>query len=125
MSHPCADGYLEGALRHFRERAARQQEQRRARQERLRAAAADCARLLLRRFGASRVMLFGSVATGRADSRSDLDLAVEGLARARYFEALAALHDLADSSVDLVLWEEAPPTLRERILREGVALDGA
>lgn len=59
------------------------------------AQAEAAARLLVERFGVTRVVLLGSVALGKADERSDLDLAVEGLEPRRYFEALGALCDVA------------------------------
>jgi predicted nucleotidyltransferase len=93
-----------------------------------RAAAKSCARTLVERFGASRVYLFGSLA---ADSsrpfgpRSDLDLAVEGLPDARYFEAVGALAEITADVVpiDLVPLETAPPSLRRRVLDHGELLD--
>ena len=55
-------------------------------------AAAACSSVLKERFGASKVYLFGSVA-GHSPwhSRSDIDLAVEGLAPEKYVPALSAL----------------------------------
>lgn len=92
------------------------------RSERMAAHAPRCARLLADRFGVVRAYLFGSVVRGTADARSDLDLAVEGLPPERYFEALAALAEVTPFDVDLVRLEEAPPSLRALVLREGRAL---
>ncbi len=80
------------------------------------------AALLASRFGVDRVWLFGSHAWGRPDHRSDLDLAVEGLAPERFIEALAALMQVAPPSVDLLRLEEAPATLRARVLAHGELL---
>ena len=54
--------------------------------------AEQCARVLRERYGARRVIPFGS-AIGRAPwhSRSDLDLAVEGLPPGAYLQALNTL----------------------------------
>lgn len=95
------------------------------RRARLTGEARSLARLLVEGFGASRVWLFGSLVWGHPDDASDLDLAAEGLAEESYFRALAAL--LRDSAVpvDLVRLEEAPPSLRERILEGGLLLEGA
>lgn len=76
-------------------------------------------RMLRERYAARRVWLFGSMAEGKPSPSSDIDLAVEGLAPQRYFAALADLMQLFDGRVDLVLLEEAPPTLVERVLAEG------
>jgi predicted nucleotidyltransferase len=54
----------------------------------------ECARMLKERFGVKKVYLFGSV-TGSSPwhERSDLDIAVEGLAPEDYFRALSALDE--------------------------------
>lgn len=99
---------------------------RRARSSEARAAALRAAlpgaAALLRREGATRVWLFGSLASGRAGPASDVDLAAEGLPRRRYFDVLVQLADLVGSDVDLVSWESAPESLRHRILAEGEPL---
>lgn len=56
-------------------------------------------------------MLFGSVATGQADERSDIDLAVAGLEPHRHFLASAEAVDAAGHEVDLVCIEDAAPSL--------------
>ncbi len=84
----------------------------------------ELVRLLAERFGVHRVVLFGSLLRGELHERSDLDLAVSGLARERYWEALAACHEVAGRHVDLVPLEDASPSLRERIETEGEPLLG-
>jgi hypothetical protein len=113
---------IEATLRHLRSIEAARQEAGRVRAERLRALAPAAARLL-RRSGARRVVLFGSLAPGNEPGPScDLDLAVEGLPRERYFRVLAELQELAAGPVDLVELERAPESLRARIADEGVPL---
>ncbi len=91
-------------------------------------AAEACARLLVERYGARRVYLFGSLATGRAGHAcSDIDLAAEGLGRGRvYWRALAQLWARLPPGIelDLVPLEDADPELAERILKEGKRLHG-
>jgi len=82
-----------------------------------------CIRLLKERFGARRVILFGSiVGQGIWHERSDIDLAVEGLAPAEFFPAYSACRDLLprglDLELDLVSLEDAYPEMRARILGE-------
>jgi uncharacterized protein len=77
------------------------------------------AQVLLRRYGALRVWLFGSLAAGQPTPDSDVDLAVEGLPREAYFPALAELMPLFGGPVDLVRVEDAAESLRERIRCEG------
>jgi predicted nucleotidyltransferase len=90
-------------------------------QERRRQAelAADrCAALLKERFGVRAVHVFGSLAGDSPwHSRSDIDLAVEGLDPDDYVPALSALWELLPEGIglDLVTLEDAPPELAARI----------
>ena len=74
---------------------------------------------LIGHHGASGVFLFGSLATGDCREDSDVDLAVDGLAPERYFEALADVMAIVGGPVDLVRLEEAGGSLRDRIRAEG------
>jgi predicted nucleotidyltransferase len=84
-------------------------------------AAAACARILKERFGVQNVYVFGSLA-GHSPwhSRSDIDLAVEGLAPERYVSALSTLWQLLPDGLelDLITLEDAPPELAARIRGE-------
>jgi predicted nucleotidyltransferase len=77
-------------------------------------AARECERVLRENFGAQEVYLFGSLA-GHAPwhSRSDIDLAVEGLKQGSYLTALSELYRLlpAGMDLDLIEIEKAPPAL--------------
>lgn len=77
-----------------------------------------CAQLLRERFGVRRVVLFGSAA-GDAPwhSRSDLDLAVEGLRPEDHWRALSACCALLPPGLklDLIPLESAWPELRAHI----------
>ncbi len=77
----------------------------------------------LRAHGAQRVWLFGSLARSRPqDDRSDIDLAVEGLAPELLFRMQSQLDQLLGCPVDLVEWETASPALRAQIERCRVQL---
>ena len=78
----------------------------------------------LRDQGASRVIGFGSAfaAAKRFTPRSDLDLAVEGLPRERFFAVLARAQAMTDFELDLVPVETATEYLRRTLREEGVAL---
>jgi len=81
----------------------------------------NCVRLLKERFGAGRVIPFGSAAgQGVWHGRSDIDLAVEGLAPERFCAAYAACHEVLPRGLelDLVPLERAYPEMRARILGE-------
>ena len=85
------------------------------------AVAERCVELLKTRFGARRVIVFGSAAgQGPWHAGSDLDLAVEGIPAAEFLDAYGALEDLMPPGlkVDLVELETAYPEMRARILRE-------
>ena len=77
------------------------------------------AREILRRRGARAVYAFGSVVTGKATPSSDLDLAVRGLPRETYFDALGELMRVLSCDIDLVRLEDAPESLRDRVRAEG------
>ena len=80
----------------------------------------------LRAQGVTRIVLFGSLARGEVDAASDVDVAVEGLSPAVHFDAMSACWTAMGRPVDLILLEEAPATLRERILADGeVLFDGS
>lgn len=91
-------------------------------QRRTAQAAADaCIRVLKERFGVRAVYLFGSLAGSSPwHSRSDIDLAVEGLAPDRYMAALSMLWELLPegAELDLITLEDAPPELAARIKGE-------
>ncbi|MBL8724327.1 MAG: nucleotidyltransferase domain-containing protein [Planctomycetes bacterium] len=76
----------------------------------------------LLQLGATRVILFGSVARDEASADSDLDLAVTGLPAEHLFTAMARAARAARRPVDLVRLEEAPNSLRSRIEAEGEVL---
>lgn len=77
--------------------------------------------ILKTRFGATRVIVFGSA---RGDSPwhegSDLDLAVEGLPKENFWDVYYAMMDALPSKLDfdLVKIENASPELARRILGE-------
>jgi predicted nucleotidyltransferase len=83
--------------------------------------AEECAKVLTEQFGVKKVYLFGSV-TGVSPwhNRSDLDIAVEGLAPQDYFRALLALDKVLPPSIeiDLTTLEDALPEVAERIRGE-------
>jgi len=78
------------------------------------AAAQECIRVLKEKFDAREAYVFGSL---RGDSpwheRSDVDIAVEGLAPGKYIDALVTLYELLPEGMelDLVPLERAVPEL--------------
>jgi predicted nucleotidyltransferase len=80
--------------------------------------------VLKTRFGARRVILFGSLAHAAwSTPDSDVDLAVEGLVGEDYWRAWRALEAIIeDRPVDLIETEMAGESLRRAIQRHGVEL---
>lgn len=81
--------------------------------------------ILKAEFGATKVALFGSMlSVNDIHLGSDIDLAVWDLPYEEYIAALTALMTSAkEFDVDLVRIEEAPPSLKTYILRDGLVLD--
>lgn len=91
--------------------------------------AAEAAALLRQGWpGLEGVWLFGSVAEGRTQSSSDIDLAVAGLPPEALLTATAELDSLAAARqdpaipIDLVRLESLPPHWQQRIRERAIAL---
>jgi len=84
----------------------------------------QAARLLKRKYGAKRVVLFGSLARGSLFApTSDIDLYTEGIPGALFFEAEAEIEEIAKGfRVDLVEKNECVPQLLREIEDEGIEL---
>lgn len=78
---------------------------------------------LSRKYNIERAFLFGSLAWGGfSEERSDVDLLVFGPNPIQMIELTALLGDALRRSVHALAPSEAPTTLVERVLREGVEL---
>jgi predicted nucleotidyltransferase len=77
------------------------------------------------RHEARNVRVFGSVARGEADERSDIDFLVEMERGRSLFDLgglLMDLQDLLGREVDVVTVDSLRERMRDRVLREAVAL---
>jgi uncharacterized protein len=94
------------------------------RRERALQAAEQASAFLKKQFGATEVILFGSLVHRHWFSqRSDIDLASRGIADDDYFVAVARLQDLSpEFKIDLVSLEKCKPELRQAIIDEGKRL---
>jgi uncharacterized protein len=75
--------------------------------------------------GAYNVRVFGSVARGEADSKSDIDLLVDLEPGRSLFDLgglLMDLQDLLGQNVDVVMERGLRERIRERVLKEAVPL---
>ncbi len=114
-------------LEQYRAHRRRREEETRRAQRRGRTVAWKTARRAaawLKQAGAARVVLFGSMASDEHLSpRSGVDLAVWGLEPSAYFGAVARLQDIGSGlRIDLIRMEQCPPSLRDRIVQEGIDL---
>lgn len=107
----------------WRERLKADEYRRQRLAQRARADAEAIAELLVDRFGATRVYLFGSLTVpGGFRESSDIDLAVEGMRAEQFIRASAEAARTTSFSLDLVPLEDAHPELRRIVLSEGVLL---
>ncbi len=91
-----------------------------AERERLLAKAREAAVMLKAKYGATRVVLFGSLAhQAWFHARSDVDLAVEGIAPEAFSLAWEEAQMLVGRSLDLVRVSAATPAVRRAIARHG------
>lgn len=78
--------------------------------------ARQCTQILKEKFGATRVVLFGSILNPeRMTWRSDIDLAVWGLPEKDFFRAGAAIERGHDFPIDLVEIQHAKPHILDAI----------
>jgi predicted nucleotidyltransferase len=95
-----------------------------SRRRRAMIAAHRAAKLLKTEFGASEVILFGSLARrGSFSLYSDIDLAVRGIAPEKFFTAAAAIeHVDVNFQIDLAELETCPPAVLKNIEKDGKPL---
>ncbi|EKE15241.1 MAG: hypothetical protein ACD_12C00109G0003 [uncultured bacterium] len=76
---------------------------------------------ILKKYGVSRASLFGSVARGQENKKSDIDLLIEPAKGTTLFDMAGIQIDLQKSlkkSVDLVTYGSINPMLKDQILRD-------
>ncbi len=76
----------------------------------------------LQRFGAERVILYGSLARGDARADSDLDICVEGLPDENFFRVLGECLLHSEHSISVIDLQSSYGLLRNRILQDGLVL---
>lgn len=108
---------------YWRQRSASQLEQQQQAMDQAWQEVRQIAQCLRQTFGAQRILVFGSLVRGRFTPDSDIDLAVDHLPPARYFEAVARVNDFSARWVDLKPLEALTPYFRDRVLATGVDID--
>ncbi len=74
---------------------------------------------ILRKHGATKIILYGSMARGDFREDSDIDLCFEGIPAYDYFRALSECLMHAKRRLNLVDFESTRGYLRENIIAEG------
>ncbi len=114
LSQEFLDSFLQN--RHKHEKA------RNERIEQARQKASKIAELLKDKYQAEKVYLYGSLVWGKFHERSDIDILVVNL-KGDYWKAWVEIEAIADPfPFDLVCYEDAFPSLREKILEKGLEL---
>jgi predicted nucleotidyltransferase len=86
--------------------------------------AREIAHFLKTKYGASRVVLFGSLADGFYRERSDIDIYFEGVPSDRIFAAVGhCLEVFRGTKIDLQPSSFCEESFRERVLKEGITLE--
>ena len=77
--------------------------------------------MLKEKYKVKRIFLIGSLVKGNIHQQSDIDLVVEGLSPELYIKALVDASDMVNWSVEvnLIPFEDAFESLKEKTLREG------
>jgi len=75
--------------------------------------------VLVNNFNAQKIILFGSLVKGKFSDRSDIDLAVAGIAKRDFFAALGEVNQLTQFWVDLKPLEDLEPHFLHRVLTTG------
>lgn len=124
MTTPSQDSRVDATqLAYWRQAAEHQQQQRQAAAAIAWRQVEQIAVCLRREFGATQVIVFGSLVRDRFTGASDVDIAVAGVPADRYFEAVARVNELSDRWGDLKPLEALEPYFRERVLATGVVVD--
>lgn len=83
------------------------------------------AQVLRQQFGATGVFVYGSLVKDRFSAESDIDIAVAGLAKERFYEAVAAVNEGCDRWIDLKPIESLEPYFWQRIQTQGIWINEA
>ena len=77
---------------------------------------------LIQAFPIKKIILFGSLVKNKFTETSDIDLAVEGIPPAVYFQTLAQVNALSDRWIDLKPLEDLEPHFLQRVMQTGEVL---
>ena len=94
--------------------------------KKLRSIAKRCTDVLKNKYHAKRIFLIGSLVKGIVHEQSDIDIVVEGIQPGNYMKALAELWEIipAGEELNLIPFENAFESLKQKVLREGERVYG-
>ncbi|NSW84579.1 MAG: nucleotidyltransferase domain-containing protein [Syntrophothermus sp.] len=119
LNHRQKQRYISGWLKRKEERQAQLKEQQRLALEK----AFEIAQMLKAKYGARKVVLFGSLVKGKYWRHSDIDIAVHGIDESRYLDAAWEASQIAlPFKVDLLPLESVAETLKRKIEDEGLVM---
>lgn len=108
---------------YWQARAAKQVAQYKAWEKEAWVDAQTAASILRKQFGATNIIVFGSLVKDKFGEDSDIDMAVEGIAPSEFFAALSAINWQSKWEIDLKPLEALEPHFKQRVLETGVAID--
>jgi predicted nucleotidyltransferase len=115
-------GLTDEFLDSFLQKQIEQEESDRLRTEQAKIKALEIARMLKDKYLTEKVFLYGSLAWGGFGKHSDIDVFMVGF-KGNYWKAWGEVENIAcPFDFDLVCEEDALPSLRDRIHKEGVEL---
>ncbi len=112
---------IEEYINAWKDRLKEEEEEQKNKFKKARSTASRCSRLLQEDFGVDEVYIVGSSQNqDRFHKRSDLDLAVQGLAPEEYYQALSSCIDQASDglNIDLIPLEDLSTTEKETLLNK-------
>jgi len=73
---------------------------------------------ILKKHGCTDIYIFGSIADGKFNENSDIDIAVKGLEDSLFFRVLAELNNTLSSPIDLIDLDDKQNRFAQFILKQ-------
>ncbi len=74
---------------------------------------------ILRRYGAKKIILYGSLARGDYKADSDIDICYEGIPDKYYFRVIAECLMITQRRINILDFENMEGYFKDRVLKEG------
>ncbi len=99
-----------------------EEEKQKIRKKELKKVARRIAEFIAKKYKVKKIILFGSLVKEKFREHSDIDLAIEGLEKGKYFKVLSEIENFTNILVDIKPFEDCSDLLKEQIQREGEIL---